>query len=298
MKGYIFGLLAFLIWGLLPAYWKLLSSLPAAEILAHRVIWSVLFLAIIVQFLGRWRAVRQTLQQPMTGFAVTSSAILIGANWLVFIWAVNAGFLLECSLGYFITPLVNLLFGVTLLKERLSFGQGVAVILAAFGVSYMAYDFGALPWISLALAFTFAGYGLLRKVAKVSSLDGLLLETAMLFPVALGYIFFLESSGVGKTFALDSFTFMLLVLCGVATAVPLLLYVAAAKLLPFTTIGLLQYSAPTIQLLMAVVIFDEPFTTVHLVAFSFIWSALALYSGESFRLHRQTIRLATPAQSP
>ena len=284
--GVVFGLGAYLTWGFLPVFLKALTSVPAPEVLAHRVLWSLLAVAAVVVVARRGQAVRQVLGAPRLVAALTLTALLIGVNWLIYIWAVNSGHVLETSLGYFINPLLNVALGVLVLREKLKRIQLAAVLLAAIGVVILAVAQGALPWISLALATSFGLYGLFRKMAPVDPLTGLLVETALLAPVGLVYLAYLETAGVAS-FGDARHIDILLVLSGVVTAAPLLLFAAAGKRLRFATLGLLQYIAPTIQFLLAVLLYREPLSSAHLVTFACIWSGLALYAADSLRTARQ-----------
>lgn len=284
--GFIFGLGAYLTWGFLPVFLKTLKSVPAPEVLAHRVLWSLLAVALVVVIARRGQAVRHALRAPRIVAALALTALLIGVNWLIYIWAVNSGRVLETSLGYFINPLLNVALGVMVLGERLKRIQLAAVLLATLGVVILAVAQGALPWISLALAISFGLYGLFRKMAPVDPLTGLLVETALLAPVGLAYLAYLDMEGAasfGDVRHIDA----LLILSGAVTAAPLLLFAAAGKRLRLATLGLLQYIAPTIQFLLAVLLYREPLSSAHLVTFACIWSGLALYAADSFRTARR-----------
>lgn len=285
--GLFLGLGAYLIWGVLPLYFKLLASLQPIEIVAHRVIWSLIFLAALAGLLRRWDGIRAALRQPRTLVMLLLSATLIGGNWLVYIWAVLNGHVLEGSLGYYLNPLVNVLLGTLFLKERLTRMQMVAVALASAGVAVLAVGAGSGLWISLTLAGTFAFYGFIRKVAPVESLEGLSIETILLAPLALGWILWLGDSG---GFPAGLSTNVLVVLSGAVTAVPLLLFAAAARRLPYSTLGFLQYLSPSLQFLLAVLVFDEALTTAHMLCFGAIWTALAIFAVEGVRAGRATAR--------
>jgi len=286
--GLLLGLGAYLMWGFLPLYFKLLAAVSPTEIVAHRIVWSLLFLAALVLLWKRWPAVRTAISSRMLG-VLTITAALIGANWLVWIWAVMNGHVLEGSLGYYLNPLVNVLLGVALLGERLSRARVFAVALAAAGVAVLAFGAGEGLWISLSLAVSFALYGYVRKVAPVDALEGLTIETAILTPVALGWILLTNRSGSGGL-GMDGFTVALLVLAGAVTAVPLLLFTAASKRLPYSTLGFLQYIAPSIQFLLAVLVFGEHLSTAHIICFAAIWTALVIFAAEGWRLGRVAAR--------
>lgn len=285
-RGIALGLGAYLCWGFLPIYFKLLGGVLPTEVVAQRVVWSVALLGVLILAWGRRPQLAAALRNPRAITILTASALMIGSNWLLYIWAIGARHVLETSLGYFLNPLVNVLMGVLLLKEKLTRAQIVAVSLAAVGVAVLAVGAEGL-WISLGLALSFATYGLLRKVAPVESLEGLTIETILLLPFAALYIAWLSSHGAlafGTTPGLS----VLLALGGVITAVPLLLFAAAARLLPYSTLGLLQYLAPTIQFLLAVLAFGEPLTRAHIICFLFIWAGLAVYAVDGVRRARAT----------
>jgi chloramphenicol-sensitive protein RarD len=282
--GLICGLGAYLAWGVLPLYFKLLAAAPPVEIVAQRIVWSLVFLAGVVALAGRRGRLRQALRPRILAILAVTAA-LIGANWLIFIWAVLGGHVLEASLGYYLNPLFNVLLGVALLKEKLSRAQAAAVALAATGVAILAWGATAGLGISLSLALTFGLYGFVRKVAPVDALEGLAIETAWLAPLAVAYLIWVHG-GIGGIAAFDWATDLLLVLAGAVTAVPLLLFNAAAKRLPYSTLGFLQYLAPSLQFLLAVAAFGERVTPAHALCFAAIWTALAIFAFEGVRLGR------------
>ena len=281
--GLLLGLGAYLVWGVLPLYFKAVDHVSALEIVCHRIVWSLLFLAILATLWRRWPGIAAALAAPRVLMTLVLTSLLIGANWLIWIYAVVSGHVLEGSLGYYLNPLVNVLFGVFLLKERLTRFQIVAVFLAAAGVAVLAAGAGGAIWISLSLAFSFATYGFLRKVAPVDSIEGLTIETALLTPPALAWILVLTSRGGGAFLAGDLQTDLLLTVAGAITAVPLLLFTAAARRLPYSTLGFLQYIAPSLQFLLAVLAFGEPFTLAHAICFGAIWTALVVFAFEGIR---------------
>ena len=281
--GLVYGLCAYLLWGVLPLYFKVVAHVSPGEILAHRIVWSLLFLAGLATFWRRWPAIREAVANRRVLLTLVATAVLIAVNWLVFIIAVVGGHMLEGSLGYYLTPLVNILLGVALLGEKLSRPQVFATFLAAAGVAVLAAGAGSGLWISLTLATSFATYGFLRKVAPVDSLEGLTIETMLLAPVALGWIVWLQASGGGGIGEWSYATDILLVLGGAITAIPLLLFTAAAKRLPYSTLGFLQYIAPSLQFLSAVLLFAEPLTTAHIICFGAIWTALLIFSVDGWR---------------
>ncbi len=284
-RGIWYGIAAYAAWGLFPLYFKLTSTVPAMEVLTHRVIWSFLALALVAfirQSLGALRA------GPRVFALYAAAAALIGVNWFVYVWAVSAGFVVETSLGYFITPFVNVLLGVLVFGERLRGGQWVAVALAAAGVAYLAMmTYGALPWISLALAISFGTYGLVKKKVSLPPLQGLTLETGILFLPALGYALALEFAGRGQFAHAGSMTDLLLIGAGLITIGPLLLFAAAVQRVPLSVIGILQYIAPTIQFLLGVLLYREPFTRAQMIGFALVWAALVVFTGEGLLAHRQ-----------
>ena len=281
-KGILSAALAYVIWGLFPLYFKLLSDIAPLEVLVHRVLWSLLFLLGLLAVRRQWDWLKQARSQPRLLGVSAISATLLSVNWLTYIWSVTNGHVIEASLGYFITPLVNVLLGYTVLHERLRRMQWLALGLAAAGVLWLTVQAGHLPWIALALAGSFGLYGLLRKVATLGALEGLTLETLLLAPIAaivLGVWMFNGSS----TFpAADATTNFWLIAAGPITAIPLLLFAAGARRISLTTLGLLQYIGPTIQLALGLWLFHEPFSAARLLGFALIWLALALYSAESW----------------
>jgi chloramphenicol-sensitive protein RarD len=266
---------AYFTWGLVPIYWKWLNSIPAFELINHRVVWSCLILVAGIVAAGQWKPFRAT-ATPRVWFIYLLSGVLIGINWLVYVWAVNAGFIIETSLGYFINPLVSILLGVFVLGERLRPGQWPPIGLAALGVLYLTFVYGAPPWISLSLATTFGLYGLVKKWSPLGAVHGLALETAFLLPPALLYLAFLNASNSGAFLRMGWKTDLLLIGGGVITTLPLLLFAAAARSIPLSLIGLFQYIAPTIQFVIGVFVFKEPFTRTQLTGFIIVWLALTL----------------------
>jgi len=281
--GVAYGLAAYAWWGLVPIYFKAVVFVGALEVLAHRVVWSVVLLSLLMLFQRRWRAALEVLRSPRTALTLAGTTVLIASNWFVFIWAVGHDRVLESSLGYFINPLVNVLLGFVFLGERLTRWQSASVLLAGAGVAYLTLSYGRFPWIALVLAGSFGVYGLLRKTAPVGSLVGLTVETSLLCPLALGYLVWLRARGDAAFGAGSVGVDVLLALAGVVTAVPLLWFASAARRLRLATVGFLQYLAPTGHFLLAVLTFGEPFTRTHLVSFACIWTALAVYSIDTAR---------------
>lgn len=281
--GLLYGLLAYLVWGFFPVYFKALEGVPALQVVCHRIVWSLAFLLLLIVAKGRWREVGETLRDRKAMLILATTALLIATNWLVFIVAVGHAQVLQSSLGYFITPFVSVLLGFTFLKERLKSMQLVSLLLAAVGVLLLTVQYGRVPWVALTLAVTFGSYGLLRKVVSVDSLTGLTVETILLSPLALGYLLWVNGQGSGAYLHGRLATDLLLMAVGVVTAVPLLLFASAARRLRLATIGFLQYLTPTLHFLLAVVVYGEPFTARHLVSFLFIWAGLACYSWNAYR---------------
>jgi chloramphenicol-sensitive protein RarD len=277
---------AYFIWGFLPIYFNLLKAVPPLEVVAHRIVWSVLLLLVMLYFRGRLAALWEALTTRAMLLPMIATALLIAANWLIYIWAVTNGHVAAASLGYFLNPLLNVLLGYLFLKERLTRVQWIAVALAGAGVAILAT--GALDalWIALSLALSFGVYGLIRKIAPVGPMVGLASETIILLPLALVALAVWTAEGSGHFGTLGTQTDMLLLLAGVVTAVPLLLFASAARRMPYATIGLIQYIGPTIQFLLAIFLYREPLTMTHLVTFPLIWSGLILYSWDLWRRSR------------
>jgi chloramphenicol-sensitive protein RarD len=285
--GVAYALAAFFFWGGLPIYLKWVDQVPALEVLAHRVVWSVLLLSALTALAGRWTLIAVAVKTPRTLGLLMLSTGIISLNWLVYIWAVFTDRVLETSLGYFINPLVSVLLGVIFLGERLRPWQVVAVALAGVGVLNLAFGAADFPWIALTLAFSFGTYGLIRKTVAVGSVDGLLVETTLLLPFAIAFLAYLAITG-GGTFVTGGLEIsVLLVLAAPVTALPLIWFTSAARRLRLSTVGFFQYIAPSCQFLLAVFLFSEPFTTTHLITFSFIWLALALFTGDSLLAARR-----------
>jgi chloramphenicol-sensitive protein RarD len=267
---------AFVLWGLFPLYWKRLAAVPALEVVAHRMAWGLVAVAAWVTLRARWADVRAVASRPRTVARLAGSGALISVNWLLYIWAVVHDQVVEASLGYFINPLVNVVLGVLVLHERLNRAQRIAVALAAAGVAVLTLAHGRLPWIALALAISFGLYGLARKTVGADAVVGLLWETALMTPLAAAYLVVLGQRGTGAFGPSHPGTSALLALGGPVTAVPLALFAQGARALPLSTVGFLQYLSPSLQFLLAVLVFREPFTPAHAVTFAFIWAALAI----------------------
>ena len=280
-KGIIYAIGAYFLWGLFPIYWKLINRVPALEIIAHRVVWAFIFVLLVISFKKDWTGFKQALKNRRVLYLYLLTGVLLFVNWLVYVWAVNAGFIVDASLGYFINPLVNVVLGVIFLRERLRLWQWIPVGIATLGVLYLTVSYGALPWIGLTLAFTFGTYGLLKKTAPLNSTYGFTLETGFLFLPALIYLLALELAGNGAFPHGSVLETSLLILTGVATGLPLLLFGSAARLVPLSTLGFIQYLAPTLQFLIGVLVYGEAFTPDRMVGFGLIWLALAIYSVDS-----------------
>ncbi|MDP3815492.1 EamA family transporter RarD [Pseudomonas sp.] len=286
-RGYLLGLSAYSIWGLFPLYFKLLAQVPSAEIVVHRVLWSALcgsLLLLVWKHPGWWRELRA---HPQRLLVLTVSGLLIACNWLLYVWAVNNEQMLAASLGYYINPLVNVLLGMLLLGERLRRLQWLAVGLAACGVLQQLWLLGSLPWLSLALAFSFGFYGVIRKKAPVAALPGLVVETWLLLPLALLWLLFNPQAISAQAAFWSDSTALWLLAAGPITLLPLLCFNAAARHLPYTTLGFLQYLAPTLVLLQAVWLFDEHLDANKLLAFGFIWAGLLVYSLDAWISRRR-----------
>ncbi|WP_091109269.1 EamA family transporter RarD [Geodermatophilus dictyosporus] len=295
--GTLAGLAAYGLWGLFPLYFPLLEPAGGLEIVAHRVVWSLLFVALLVTALRRWSLVRAAVTDVRSLLVLAGAAVLIAANWLVFVYGVNSGHVVETSLGYFINPLVSVLLGVVVFAERLRPLQWTAVGLAALAVAVLTWDHGRPPWIALTLALTFGAYGLLKKLVRVEAAPGLLVETALVLVPALVVLGVLETSGRG-TAGEGAGHLLLLVSSGVATAVPLLLFAAAARRIPLSTVGLLQYLTPLMQLAIGVFVYGEPMPPARLAGFAVVWAALAVFTVDSLRAARAAGRRAAAEQVP
>ncbi|MGV8892076.1 MAG: EamA family transporter RarD [Burkholderiaceae bacterium] len=298
-SGMFFAATAYILWGLFPLYFKLLQSVPAQQILMHRIIWSLAFVLAVLAWRRQWQWLPKVFRQRKVLLGFGASALLLSTNWLIYILAVNSGRVVDASLGYFITPLVSVLFGYLLLKERLRPLQWGAIALAAAGVVWLTWHSGQLPWIGLALAASFGTYGLLRKTAALGPLEGLTLETLLLFPLALGYLTLLSLQDQNAFHSAPAATSWLLAAAGPITAIPLLLFAAGARRIPLSTLGFLQYITPTLQLLFGVWLYHEPFSGARLIGFAVIWTALALYSMEGlWQAHRSRQQRKAAAALP
>jgi chloramphenicol-sensitive protein RarD len=292
-RGLSASISAFLIWGLLPLYLKVLEMVPVLQLTAHRVAWGFLFGFGWLLVRGEARQMMQALADPPTRNKLFITAALIAINWGIFMWGTANHHVVEVSLGYFIAPLLNVVLGIVVFRERLNRAQTLAVIIAAAGVIYLTVSAGRPPWLSLWLALSFGLYGLVRKVAKVEALPGFAGETLLLFPFAAGYILWCELSGQGVMTGLGAGMNVVLLLSGPMTAVPLVLFAVGARRIPLSTVGLLQYIAPTMQLLTAIFLFHEAFTSARVVGFSMIWAALAIYGIDGLLASRRREQTAS-----
>jgi chloramphenicol-sensitive protein RarD len=290
-SGTVTTISAFLLWGFFPIYWKILRHVPSTQILAHRVIWSLAFLVLLLFIQGRWRDTKILAPFYPNTLTFIITAFILGGNWLLYIWAINSGQIVEASLGYFINPLVNVFLGMAILRERIYRWQKVSLILALIGVLCLIFRYGRIPWIALVLAFTFGTYGLLRKTSRAGSMVGLFFDTAILSPIVLTYLIILASHGSGAFLCIDRRTDMLLMGSGVVTAIPLLLFAHGARRIPYSAVGFFQYIAPTGQLLLGVFLYGEPFTSTHAICFVFVWMAIVIYSFSSLALYRKSFSL-------
>jgi chloramphenicol-sensitive protein RarD len=286
-RGYAFAVATYMLWGVLPIYWKLIQSVPALEIVGHRMMWSFVFVSLIVLLKRDWGKIRSAVRDKKNLITFFATAVLLSANWLIYVWAVNAGFIVETSLGYFINPLVNVVLGVLFLKEKLRLWQWIPVGIATVGVLYLTVSYGSLPWISLSLAFTFGFYGLLKKTASLNSIQGFTIETGFMFVPASMYLIFLGGIGSGAFGTGTLFETIMLILSGVATGLPLLLFGAAAQRIDLSTLGFFQYIAPTLQFLIGVLIYKEGFNQDQMVGFGLIWTALLIFTLDSFFENRR-----------
>ena len=282
---------AFLIWGLFPLYIVGLSSVSAMQITAHRVVWSCVFVLALLAFRREIGSIGQALKRPGVLLRLAGSAILVSVNWLAFVWAINNGQTVEVSLGYYINPLLNVVLGILVLNERLNRVQWIVVAIATAGVAYLTLMTGKVPWVALTVASSFGVYGLIRKVAKVEALPGLAIEMLLLAPFAVGYLIWCEVQGIGTFGHAGPMVETLLVLSCVVTATPLALFAYGARLLPYSTVGILQYIAPSLQLLCAVFVFGEPFQHARAVGFVLIWVALVIYAIDGIVRSRRLARL-------
>jgi chloramphenicol-sensitive protein RarD len=278
--GIWYAVLAYLFWGFVPIYWKRLDDVPALQLICHRIVWSSLLLLVPVRLAGGWPALRASMGSRRTLAVYSAAAVTLAMNWLVYVWAVNAGFIVQTALGYFINPLVSVLLGVVVLRETLRRGQWIAIALAAFGVLYLTVQAGGPPLVALWLALSFGAYGLLKKTAPLGAIHGLAIESALLFLPALLYLLYADGTGQGAFVRAGAATSLLMTAAGPVTTIPLLLFAAGVTRIPLSVMGMLQYMTPTIQFLIGIYVYDEPFSGAQLVGFSCVWAALAVFALE------------------
>lgn len=288
--GIIFALAAYSMWGIAPLYFKLLTSVPALEIVMHRIVWSVLVLCLLIFARKKFRQVFNAIRDPKIIGTLAISGLLLAVNWLIFIWAVNNDQMLDASLGYFINPLFNVLLARLFLQESLSRLQLLAVLVALAGVAFLIFSYGQIPWIALALAISFSIYGLLRKKVAVDSMPGLLIESCIMLPFALLYWLFMDTSS-GNMLLNSSDLNITLMLAGVVTTAPLLCFTAAARRIRYTTLGFFQYIGPSLMFLLAVLLYKEPLDSSRIVTFVLVWSGLFIYVYDSLRVYRKSRKL-------
>ena len=288
--GLIYAFSAYIWWGFIPVFWKQLDHISSAEIVMHRMVWSCVIVLVMIMFMRQWREFSALFSQPKVMLRLLIASALMTINWGVFIWAVNSGYLVETSMGYFINPLINVLFGVLFFAERLRKGQMFALFIAFVGVLYLVLTFGAFPWISFTLAITFALYSVTKKSITVPAAHGMGLETLFFIVPAIAYLIYIEANGSGQ-FTASAFNASMLVLGGLFTLIPLLLFAAAAKKVTMTVLGMTQYIGPSLQLLIGVFIYNEPFGSERMIAFGLIWLALAVYSADQIRHRRRSRKI-------
>ncbi|MFW2491634.1 EamA family transporter RarD [Clostridium chromiireducens] len=276
--GVIYAVTAYILWGILPVYWKFISSVSSIEILSNRIVWAFVFTILIIIVTKQWSELKLIAKDKKQMFYIFIASILIAINWGLYIWAVNSDKIVDASLGYYINPLLAVALGVIIFKEKISYWTGAALTIASIGVMVKTVQYGKIPWISLGLAISFGLYGAIKKSVKANSIVGLTLETAMLTPVAAAYIVSRHVSGLGAFKTEGTLVILLLIGAGVVTAIPLLLFASSARRLPLSLIGFTQYISPTISLIIGVFVYNEGFTTVDMIAFCFIWAALIVYS--------------------
>jgi chloramphenicol-sensitive protein RarD len=276
--GFLYGILAYTAWGVLPLYWKLLNTVPALEILAHRILWSFVFMGSVMLISGGWPTLKAALANRKNLVFIFLCGFLISLNWFTYIWAVNSNHVIEASMGYYITPLVMVVLGMSVFKDRLNKWQVIAILLAAAGVLIMTVRYGQVPWISLALACSFSLYGLAKKIIKVDSVTGLVLETFIVMPIALIFIVTREVQGVGAMGTVPLATVLILMGSGIATSTPLMWFARGTQRIRLSMMGFLQYIAPSISLFLGVFVFKEYFSLVHFISFGFIWAGLIIFT--------------------
>ncbi|HEY57864.1 MAG TPA: EamA family transporter RarD [Anaerolineae bacterium] len=290
-QGYIYALLAYFLWGLFPVYWKQLEGIPAIQLIGHRIVWSFVFMVLLLTVMGQLNRLRPLLRDGRVVHTYALAGLLLAGNWLTYVWAVTHGYIVEASLGYFINPLFSVLLGLVVLRERLRPWQWTAIGLATVGVGYLTLIYGRLPWIALALTATFGLYGLVTKTAPLDALDGLTLETGLIFLPAAGFLLWQELQGRGAFGHMGLTADLLMLGSGAVTAVPLVFFGLAVRRVPLSVVGILQYLAPTLQFLLGVLAYHEPFTPTYLVGYSLVWLALVIFWVEGYVQSRQAVPL-------
>jgi chloramphenicol-sensitive protein RarD len=285
-KGIWYAIGAYVWWGFFPIYWKLLKHVPALQLIGHRIVWSFAALIVVIIIIRQWSEFRKSVFNFKVLRLYLLAAILIAVNWFLYVWAVNAGHIVETSLGYYINPLLSVLMGVIFFRERLNLWQWIPIGMAAMGVLYLTISMGSLPWIALVLAFSFASYGLVKKVAPLSSLHGLTLETFILLVPATVFLLYTEYTGAGAFTHSGWLTDLMIIGAGVITTIPLLLFASATKRIPLSFVGILQYIAPTIQFLIGVLFYKEQFSVEQFIGYSLVWIALIIFGFNSFSAYR------------
>ncbi len=293
--GVFYALGAFTIWGLFPLYFKATANVPPLQVLAHRIVWSIPFTALLIAVKHDWHALIAAVSQKKVLYTLIGSSMLIGINWLLFIYAIVSGQVLQTSLGYFMTPLFNVALGVIFLKEKLRRAQLMAVILAAAGTLNMSLFYEKTPWISLVLGISFSFYGLLRKTVKIESVNGLFVETMILFPFCAAYLIYVGVQGTGAFGTINMGTTVLLALAGVITALPLVWFTSGARRLQYATVGIFQYIAPSVHFMLAVFLYREKFTVIHLITFICIWTAIGVFMTDTVLGQRRMKKVFTRA---
>jgi chloramphenicol-sensitive protein RarD len=288
-KGLLYALGAYIAWGLFPIYWKWLHQVDAVQLIGHRISWSFIILIIFIIITRQFSALKKAALNRRVLIIYLIASFLIAINWLVYVWAVNSNFILETSLGYFINPLISVLLGVIILREKLRIFQWVPVILAASGVIFLTVAYGRLPWIALTLAFSFGTYGLVKKISPLGSLFGLTIETGLMFIPAMIYLFYIDHNGTGVFLHQDQNTNILLIGAGVVTTIPLLMFASAAQRIPLSMVGIMQYIAPTIQFFLGVLLYKEPFDKIHFIGFGIVWVALLVFIVEGYLARNKPI---------
>jgi chloramphenicol-sensitive protein RarD len=285
-KGIWYAVGAYSAWGLFPIYWKWLHHVPALQLISHRIFWSFFTLIVVIFFIRQYKTFRRTAFKKRVLLVYFGAAALISVNWLTYVWAVNEGYIVETSLGYFINPLLSVILGVIFLRERLRPWQLVPIGLAGAGVLFLTFVYGSLPWIALTLAFSFGIYGLVKKTAPLGSLHGLALETGILLLPAICYLLYVDTNGQGAFLHTDLFSNILIVCAGFVTTIPLLMFASATRRIPLSLLGILQYISPTLQFLLGVLVYREAFSLMQFIGYSIVWTALAVFAVEGFIAYR------------